>query len=334
MPELPPFENTLNQSEVAPIGDVLPPPVDPAEQPEGSRLRGVRSLFAWIFRWALLGVGVGGVWILGVLVAQFFPSSSPQPPLQEVVTRRSNRFVQKVRRLPSWWRGDDFRPSGSAAIPRFASEPPAAPSTSRPITLSNIQREQITVEMEAIQTDLQQLRDRTSAVEQQLSLPNLAMPLEDRLGGVENRLSPPTETAQPPESAPAESAAPPANTVPPPDPLLQVDAYRVTLPSDVLFSPGDAILQPNSQPLLDSILQDIGQYPGATILVGSYSDIQMGEGTVTDLSYQQAIAIQRYLAQRLGNDTYHWVAVGYGNTSLGSTGSTQLSRRVTIAIVP
>ena len=338
MPELPPFENSIDQSEVAPIGDALPSQTEFVEQPEADRFQSIRSFFAWIFRWALLGVGVGGVWTLGVLVAQFFPAYAPDPPLQEFIARRSNRFVQKVRRLPSWWRGDDFRSTGPAVVPRFSSEPSTPESTSRPITLSDIQREQITIELEAIQTDLRQLRDRTSAVENQLGLPDLAMPLEDRLGNVENRLSPPTETptadTQSPESPSAEPQTSSSDIVPSPDPLFQVNAYRVTLPSDVLFTPGDSILQPNSQPLLDSILQDIAQYPGATVLVGSYSDVQMGEGTVTDLSYQQAIAIQRYLSQRLGTDTYHWVAVGYGNTSLGTAGSTQLSRRVTIAIVP
>ena len=338
MTELPPFSNPPpDNPELAPIGDALPPPTESSHKDPGTgRWQGVRSLFAWIFRWALLGVGVGGVWFLGVLVAQFFPAPSPTPPLQEVVTRRTNRFIQKVRRLPSWWAGDTFRPRAPTALPRLPVEPTTPAPTTRPITLSETDREQVEIELAAIQEDLQRLRDRTSAVETQLGLPSLERPLEDRLGGVENRLSPPTETAQGAEIAPSTASETASDTpsAPPSDPLFQVEAYRVTLPGDVLFSPGQATLQTNAQPLLDSFLLDVGRYQGATILVGSYTDLQSGEGTAAELSYQQAIAVQQYLSQRLGNDSYHWVTVGYGNTSVGVTGSAPLSRRVTIAIVP
>ncbi|NER80680.1 MAG: hypothetical protein F6K42_14135, partial [Leptolyngbya sp. SIO1D8] len=116
MAELPPFNNVPPHSEVAPIGQEIPTQLEsPLEKATTSRWQGVRSLFAWILRWAMLGAGVGGVWFLGVLVAQFFPAPNPQPPLQEVVVRRTNRFVQKVRRLPSWWAGDSTRPRGVAA---------------------------------------------------------------------------------------------------------------------------------------------------------------------------------------------------------------------------
>ncbi|MEM9502682.1 MAG: hypothetical protein AAGA01_01850, partial [Cyanobacteria bacterium P01_E01_bin.43] len=83
-----------------------------------------------------------------------------------------------------------------------------------------------------------------------------------------------------------------------------------------------------------SILQDVGRYPEATIIVGSYTDTETEDSTATELSYQQALAVQRYLSQRLGENTIHWVPVGYGNSTIGSTGGLQLSRRVTIAIVP
>ena len=120
----------------------------------------------------------------------------------------------------------------------------------------------------------------------------------------------------------------------PVDPLFQVNAYRVTLPSDVLFVPGQATLQPNAQPLLNNILPDVARYPDSTVVVGSYTDIETEGATPTDLSYQQAIAVQQYLAQSLGDETVHWVPVGYGNSAIGSTGGVQLSRRITLAIVP
>jgi len=339
MTELPPFNNPPPRPQYRPLEEPAPNPAAPApvaeetvEPSQGDRWRGVQSLLAWVLRWALLGAGVGGAWLFGVLVAQFFPAPNPDPPLQEVVARKSSRFFQKIGSLPEWWAGDSPTP-GVAPPPAAIESAPAAPAQpTRPITLTDAQREQVTVEIEAIEREMQSLRDRASAVERQLGLPNLEIPLEDRIENAANRLSPPT-AAPPPEPTATEPALQPASGEAP-DPLFQVNAYRVTLPSDVLFTPGEAILQTNAQPLLDNILQDIGRYPDATIVVGSYTDMDIPGTNPTELSYQQAIAIQRYLSQRLGNESIHWVTVGYGNSNIGSTGSVQLSRRITIAIVP
>lgn len=336
MTELPPFNNPPPRPDAPPVESGMsevsaPTAPTVVEPPEPSRWQGVRSLSVWILRWALLGAGVGGAWCFGILVAQFFPVSDPEPPLIEVVTRRTARFFQKVGNLPEWWTGETA--VSPTALPTPATDAPPAPPTPRPIALTEAQREQVTVELDAIANNLQTLRDRTSAVERQLALPDADLPLEERLDNAVNRLNPPTTVApaNPPNSN--DSALQPA-TGSPPDPLFQVNAYRVTLPSDVLFMPGQATLQPNAPALLDSILPDVARYPDATVVVGSHTDIATEGATPTDLSYQQAIAVQQYLAQRLGDETVHWVPVGYGNSTLGSTGTVQLSRRITLAIVP
>ncbi|MGD1941366.1 MAG: OmpA family protein [Leptolyngbyaceae cyanobacterium] len=339
MPELPPFNNPPPKPEVIPAGEtVLQSPTintDPIGEPTPpARWQGTRSLLLWLVRWALLGAGVGGAWLFGVLVAQFLPAPNPDPPAQEIVTRRTSRFFQKVVRLPDWWSGDALNDGGAPQTPQTppAAAAPATPTpATQPIALTDAQREQVEAELEAIETDLQQLRDRASAVERQLGLPNIEIALEDRINNAASRLTPPTEATQPaPPAAPA--LQPTVGEVP--DPLFQVNALRVTLPSDVLFPPAEAILQTNARPLLDSILQDVGRYPEATIIVGSYTATETEDSTATELSYQQALAVQRYLSQRLGANTIHWVPVGYGNSAIGSTGGLQLSRRVTIAIVP
>lgn len=334
MADLPPFNNPPPQTEIGPMGEGVPQEIsaqgDSAVE-KTDRWQGVRSLLAWILRWMLLGAGVGGAWLFGLLVAQFFPAPNPSPPVQEVVSRRTSRFFQKVGRLPAWWSGEAVAP-GSSQPPVRLEEPTASSSQpSRPIALSDAEREQVAVELDAIAETAQQLRDRTSAVERQLGLPSLERPLEERITNASNRLEPPTESPQ--EEVPATPALQPTSSEPI-DPLFQLNTYRVTLPSDVLFTPGEAILQSNAQPLLDNILQDIGQYQDATVIVGSYTDAETERTTSTELSYQQAIEIQRYLSQRLGNDSLHWVSVGYGSSSLGSTGGVQLSRRITIEIVP
>ncbi|MGF1458994.1 MAG: OmpA family protein [Leptolyngbyaceae cyanobacterium] len=332
MTDLPPFNTPPPRPGVPPPGPAAPEPsVSEARPPEPPR-RGqpLRTVSLWGLRWALLGVGIGGAWLLGVLVAQFFPATNPEPPLQEIVSRKTSRFWQKLVRLPEWWAGDAPLPvtGPSPAV----DPPPATTSSPPPIALTEAQREQVDVELEAIAADLQGLRDRASAVERQLGLPNIDRPLADRVDDARDRLSPPTATALPAPD-PTPSALQPA-TGEVRDPLFQVSTDRVTLPSDILFAPAGSALQPDAQPLLESLLPELSRYPNATIVVGSYTDIATEQTTPTELSYQQAIAVQQYLSQRLGEDSVHWVTVGYGNSNIGSTGGVQLSRRVTITIAP
>ncbi|MGD1859567.1 MAG: OmpA family protein [Leptolyngbyaceae cyanobacterium] len=339
MTELPPFNNPpprptvgsveAAQTDAAAVASPTAPTV--LEPPVPQRWQGLQLLLAWSLRWGLLGVSVVGAWLFGLLVAQFFPASNPEPPMQEVVARKTSRFFQKVGSLPAWWSGET-QSAAPIAAPAPAAPPTTPSAAAPPIALTDAQREQVTVELEAIDSDLQTLRDRTSAIERQLGLPNIEISLEERIDNANSRLTPPTAA---PDPASTNNTAAPAlqpTVGSSPDPLFQVNAYRVTLPSDVLFAPGQAILQPNAQPLLDNILPDIARHPDATILVGSYTDIATESNTPTELSYQQAIAVQRYLAQRTGDDSLRWVTVGYGSSYIGSTGSVQLSRRIAIAI--
>ena len=331
MADLPEFTNAAPpRPDSAPVGEALSKP-KPASSP--SRWQGPKVLLIWALRWAGLGVGVSVAWLVGMVMGQFFPSQATEPPLQELVVRRTQRVSQKLGRLPQWWAGDELRPATAPVL----SEPAPEVAAPRPVNLTPDQREQITTELEAIQGELQRLRDRASALEVQLGLPTLSEPLAIRLTTLSSRLSPETEvpvnSVAPLSPSADEATVAPAPTIPT-HPLLQVDAYRVTLPSDLLFTGGEAILQPAATQLLDSILADVGRYPGATILVGSYTNRGSDSEAVVALSFQQAIAVQRYLAERLGEDPYHWLTVGYGNSGLGNPGRTPLTRRITIAIVP
>jgi outer membrane protein OmpA-like peptidoglycan-associated protein len=333
MADLPEFTNTTPPPpDSAPVGGKLRNSKPPAAT---GRWQGPKVLLVWALRWAGLGVGVSAAWLVGMVMGQFFPGQATEPPLQELVVRRTQRVSQKLGRLPQWWVGDELRPATPAAP--VLSEPAPEVAAPRPVNLTPEQREQITTELEAIQGDLQRLRDRASALEVQLGLPTLSEPLATRLATVSSRLSPETDVPVNPV-APLSPTAEDATVSPAPaipiHPLLQVDAYRVTLPSDLLFTGGEAILQPTATQLLDSILADVGRYPGATILVGSYSDRGSDSEAVVALSFQQAIAVQRYLSERLGEDQYHWLTVGYGNSGLGNPSTTPLTRRIAIAIVP
>lgn len=332
MAELPPLDNSPPLETVPSTGEQAGfAAQSPAKQGTAGKLPMVKGLLTWALRWLLLGAGVSGAWVLGLVVAQFFPAKSVNPPIQEIVLRHGQRTSQKLRRLPQWWAGDSGTQDISAAP--FVREP-ASPSTApRPIALSEPQREQITVELGAIETDLQRLSDRTSALETQLGMLSPSEPVEQRLETVSSRLNPPTDAVA--ESNPSEPTAPATAPNPTPtDPLFEMDAYRVTLPGDLLFAPGEAILQSTAQQWLETILSDVGRYPGATILVGSHSDAEPREDQMVDVSFQQAMAVQRYLAERLGEAQYHWVAVGYGDSALSESRSEQPQNWVTIAIVP
>ncbi len=294
----------------------------------------VGRVVAWTGRWLALGMGMGVMWGVGVGLAQVWPHRQAEMPWQEATLRRTQRLSQRLRQLPTWWASTaPESPPGVSPPPLEPSPPPAAAPT---VTLTPEQRQQLETELAAVQGELQRLRDRASALEVQLGIPRLATSLEERLSRVGNQLLP--ATPQPPVSPPTPPTAREADTavlVTPPPLVPPVLAYRVTLPSDVLFVPGDALLREGATALLESILTDVGRFPGATIVVGSYSD---GEGTGADraaVTFQQAIAVQRYLSERLGVESYRWLAVGYGRQPLGvGAAGTALPRRIAISIIP
>ncbi|MDA0267757.1 MAG: hypothetical protein O3A14_12555 [Cyanobacteria bacterium] len=226
MAELPPLDNSFPPLEtVPPAGDrakiVAKPSVEP---PATGKMPMAKGLLTWVLRWMLLGAGVSGAWVLGLLVAQFFPSKSLNPPIQEIVLRHSHRTTQKLRQLPQWWSGDRFGTQGDSTVAPLVREPISPSNAPRPIALSEPQREQITVELEAIQLDLQRLGDRTSALETQLGMLSPSESVEQRLQTVANRLNPPTEPVA--ENGSSEASAPaPAPAAPnptPTDPLFEI----------------------------------------------------------------------------------------------------------------
>ncbi len=339
MAELPPLDNSLPPLETVPSTGDSPALAaqPPAEKENRGKMPIAKGLLTWVFRWMLLGAGVSSAWVLGLVVAQFFPANSANPPIQEIVLRQGQRTSQKFRRLPQWWSGNRFGTQGGSTAAPLLREPISPSTTPRPIALSEPQREQITVELAAIEEELRRLGDRTSALETQLGMLSPSEPVEQRLETVSSRLNPPTEpVAENPENNNAAStpAAPLAPNPTPTDPLFDVNAYRVTLPGDLLFAPGEAILQSTAQQWLETILSDVGRYPGATILVGSHTDAEPNADQIVDISFQQAMAVQRYLTERLGEEQYHWVAIGYGDSALSESRSEQPQNWVTIAIVP
>ena len=297
-------------------------------QPKRSWVRYLSALWTLIFRLTLLGVGMGTGWIVGLLAAQFWPQSRPAPPFQEIVQRRASHTLYKLQQLPSWWRGDHLEP---APILPAATSVEVAPNDSLP-TLTDAEQQLLASELDALEADVDAFNNRLADLEQQLGRQPSTAPPEARLQRLnqvllgESTLPVPASTPSPPPIA-SEPPDTPPNTLP------GLARDRVTLPSQLLFAPGDSELLVSGEQLLETILPDLSRYPNAAIVVGSHVEAVEDAATSRELSFNQAVAVQLYLASRLG-EGYHWVAVGYGQTQPLGAGNPQRNNRIEMAIVP
>lgn len=294
---------------------MTPAPTPPSPPPKRSDRpvadNPLRSLLVLIFRLLLLGVGGTIAGLLGVLVAQFYPAPrTEEPPLLEQFLQRTSDLRGTRQPVP---------------IAETASPIASAPPLSTPVVppLNPTDRQQVQTEVAALQTQLASLGDRTAALEARVGLPPSTAAIESRLQTIAQQLQP----------AAAASPASPTLAVPPPAP--DVDRLGVTLPIDALFT-GES-LRPESQILLNTVVGELQRYPNSAILVAAHSDAAENAAQARARSFAQAQAIVRSLEATLG-DSYHWVAVGYGQTEPIAPNDTaanrQRNRRIEIGIFP
>lgn len=294
----------------------------------------VLIILSLIFRLLLLGVGGGLTWVLGMAVAQFYPSTVIEMPLAEKLLRQLQYLDPTVKRLPT---------------PVSPALPSPTPSTSPQSQLNSVQRQKLQAELRQLQGQLNALIGRTAALETQLGNSRPTDALEKRLQLISQELaaSEPATTAAPspalptvgPSNSPSQAptnlettAQPAANS-----PIFSANALMVTLPSDILFEPNSSILRPGTNAILDNLIADLRNYEGATVRIGGHTD---GAGNATEnrnLSLARAQTVQQYLSKALGTN-YHWVAIGYGGSrpSVDNTSEAnrQRNRRIEVAIDP
>ncbi|MGB3310441.1 MAG: OmpA family protein [Nodosilinea sp.] len=325
---------------------VAPAPAAPAPQPRSGPRPGLHALWTLVVRLIMLGAGVSLGWLVGMLVAQVFPARSPEPPLTEIALRSSSQTGRKLQHLPQWWRGDrsvtptEATPAPAAAAPEDLGEAPAATATAaEPPPLSEDESDRIIADLTNLRQDLATLNTRLEALETTLGTPTTGT-LEDRLQRLDQRLGADAAAAGP--ETPAASAEPP--TAEPVASTRYQEARfplvrdRVVLPSALLFNPGSSTLTAPGQQLLDSIAPDLRRYGAATLLVGSHTDSTTAPEPASQLTLQQALAVQQYLDPQLEGSGSRWVAVGYGNSRPLTTGTDPAeqsrNQRVEIGIVP
>ncbi|MBD2106939.1 OmpA family protein [Nodosilinea sp. FACHB-13] len=337
-PNLPPLPDP------APAAPRSTPPPAPKSRPWA----GLHALWTLVVRLIILGAGVSVGWLVGMLVAQAMPSRNPDPPLTEAALRQGNQTQRKLRQLPSWWQGDgpvdgvvdevapamEFSPSAASGVT-------AAPEAAPPIP--EAERDRIQTNLTALRQELTRLNTRLTELETSLGAPT-AGTLEARLQRLDQRLGADGGASDAPEAAaetPAVEPSPEAETgarVAYQEPRFALVRDRVVLPSALLFRPGSSILTPSGQQLLDSIAADLSRYGAATLLVGSHTDGASSPDLASQLTLQQAVAVQQYLSPQLEGGGIRWVPVGYGQTRPTAVGTTpadqQRNQRVEIGIVP
>ncbi|WP_156119676.1 OmpA family protein [Leptolyngbya sp. KIOST-1] len=344
-PDLPP--PTTDSPPAGGSGPVPPAPVAPAAvvsppKPRSGLGASLHALWTLVVRLLLLGVGVSAGWLAGMAVAQFFPARNPEPPLTEVVLRQGSQTRQKLQRLPQWWRGEDAvglsTPVGTAAPEPLIEAPAAAPTEpDAPGTAAN----GLGQDLASLRQDLASLETRLGELETSLDLPSTGS-LSERLERLDQRLGEEDETAEAETPAaasqpPVVEASPPTAAVPYQEPQFPLVRDRIVLPSALLFEPGSSILTPAGQQLLDTIAPDLRRYGVATLLVGSHTDSTAAPEATSQLTLQQSLAVQQYLAPQLEGSGSRWVAVGYGSTRplvTAAGANPSRNQRVEIGIVP
>lgn len=262
-----------------------------------------RFLLVLLWRVLLLGVGGGLAWLFGLVLAGVFPDLTPEVPLVVKVLRRA--------KLETSTASSTFKPS------------PAVTSASPPVELSAEQRRQLQAELQQLQAQLQALRDRTTKLETQVGRQSSTEPLAARLQEISQQLQG--------DRVPYSNQVTTASRVPIPS-----DALKVTLPNDLLFKDSDSVLLPQAPVILDNIIADLRNYPGATIQIAAHTD-DVGEATDNQaLSFRRAQAAEQYLFTAL-EKKYHMIVVGYGETfplvENNSDTNRQRNRRIEIAII-
>lgn len=291
-----------------------PKPVQPKPTRSGSWFRDTLVL---IFRVLLLGIGGVSATLIGMAIATITPGQVEDTPLLEHALRQVNTVRKMVRRGPQAV-VDDLILWDDAEVEQSSESESSG-------ELSPSERQMIQAELATLQAELEQLRDRTSNADSSTNLAAEIATLRDRMATLETQLATGQLTS---ESLPLDVQ---------PIVAQNGDSLRITLPSDVLFEAGSPTLNPRSQSIFDNVRQEIQNYPRAAVYVAAFTDL---EGTLPrspQRSFDQAKAVQEYLADAISEGSYHWVTVGYGQDDPAAELSTTpglTNRRIEITVIP
>ncbi len=288
------------------------PPKIPDPQPGETPLV---ILLSVVFRLLLLGLGSAVAWGVGVAIAQIIPNTTPEMPLTQ-------RMWQRLQPTPR-----------EESPPPRSRLPSATPTNATvQIPLNAQQQQQATLQLQQLQQELNALIGRTAALELKIGISRPAEPIEQRLQRIDQQLSNSTTTAaERPNTLPSDSVSASES--------IQTGEGNlvVTLPSDILFEANSSRLRPGASIILDNLVGDLEQYPGAAVRVAGHTDSRGSVQNNLSLSLQRAEAVVQYLSTAAGSN-YHWLGIGYGSgrpaVENNSAMNQQLNRRIEVVINP
>jgi peptidoglycan-associated lipoprotein len=310
----------------APPGELLTPSAEPIAPKSRHRW----SALVWLFRLLVLGAGGSIAVFAGMAIAHFYPAQVQETPFFERLLHSSDTVMRQIERLPQIWQGKTRTPNPPIA-PGSSAASPAADAAALPLTAAD--RQKLQAELTKLQQELDQINNRATAIENRLGTPNRSSEITERLRAIEQQLNPGATSPGTATRSNSAIAVPPAAS----RTVGQDDRLMVTLPSDALFESDQTTLKPGTEAILNSIVSDLKQYPGATIRVTAHLDTQSTEAADRARSFQQAKAIEQYLGGQL-KEGYHWLVEGYGHSRPISANDTpinrQRNRRIEIIIEP
>lgn len=293
------YSSPLPESGQAAIADGVPDSTLPPLPRRGLRRLPYSPLLERLAYVVAFGGTLMAAWLLGILVAQILPGSFERPPFQEAVLRKSSRLASQLWHFPRLWQSstDEMR---IEAIPLPETGPVLAP-----VELSPLERQPLIDELNSVETEIVTLERRLQTLEKRLGKPPYqGADIDSRVNSLRAAIDPPVRPEVEADYEPVPSD--PTKT------LLSVVQLKVTLPSDALFDPGQRDLKDTA--LLRQVLDQLVNYPGATVLIRSYSDNQATATDSRKYTFNQADALSEYLQATLP-ETYRWVILGSGQAS-------------------
>ncbi len=290
----------------------------------------VSSLLGFGLQLLLLGVGSTFAWLGGIAIAYFHPDPNPTIPLSELIKTQINQWVSNYQQLKQ----SQLKPTPLPMKPRS--------------TLSPTQKKELQANLKKIQTDLNNLIGRTSQLETQVGNHHSTESLETRIQVLSQQLSMGEETSAIATELPIPqvnssktkspgTSSPNSQPILATDKVLTSDSLMVTLPSDFLFPASTNKLRPETHVILDNLVDDLRNYPKATVRIAGHTDDAGNPDLNRSLSIQRAQAIQAYLEKTLDHQ-YRWVVIGYGDSrplvENNSDANRQRNRRIEVAIEP
>jgi len=276
----------------------------PLQQPVFRPLSWLGSLF-----WRALLLGLGG----GVAAATGIAIALNQPPT----------VLEKPLFLTAWetWR------SPENAAPPVVSSPSPSPSPP-PGTVTREQRAQLEQQVASLRQQLSSVVESTAALEEEFDLEAGEQSLDERLEAVRKRVRtlPSAPEPPPPEPPPLASNA-----------ELQLGRkLRAPYDLDSIFAKDNSISEQGERQLFH-LVQELSQYPGATVRIGVHLDTGEDAEQRRQLSLALAQVLVQYLRAALPNsDRYTWIPIGFGASRPlvpnNSEANRQRNRRVEIGL--